>query len=111
MGCISGISGGIVVSVDAILGDNVNLSQCVPIGRANRGKRKEAARICNGVYIGPRAKIVGSVNIGGDIVIGANAVVSRDISSHAVAVGIPATVISFAGADCYVENRYEAKKP
>lgn len=38
-------------------------------------------------------KIFGSVNIGDNVTIGANAVVTKDIPSNSVAVGIPAKVI------------------
>lgn len=45
------------------------------------------------VRIAPGVKIVGGVRIGNDCVIGANAVVIRDIPEHSVAVGVPARVL------------------
>ena len=60
--------------------------------------------IGEGVYIGPGAAIVGAVRIGNGSAIGANAVVTCDLCENAVAVGIPATVISTEGSAGYVEH-------
>ena len=49
--------------------------------------------IGHGVWIGTCARIVGSVNIGDNAVIGAGALVIRDIPPNSIAVGVPARVI------------------
>lgn len=49
--------------------------------------------IGTGTWIGTNAVIVGSVRIGRNCVIGANAVVTKDIPDYSVAVGSPAKVI------------------
>lgn len=95
----------IVVSPEAIIGNNVNISQGVTIGHTSRGGRKGAAIIGDNVYIGPGAKIVGRVFIGNNVAIGANAVVTSDLPSDSVAVGIPAKIISSNGADEYILNK------
>jgi serine O-acetyltransferase len=92
----------IVISDQAVIGDNCNLSQDVTIGQANRGVRKGAAVIGNNVYIGPGAKIVGAVHVGHNVAIGANCVVTKDIPDNAVVVGVPGRVISFEGSKDYV---------
>lgn len=51
--------------------------------------------IGNDVWIGVGAKILMGVTIGDGAVIGANAVVTKDIPSNAIAVGIPARVIKY----------------
>jgi serine O-acetyltransferase len=79
--------GDIVISPDSIIGNNVNISQGVTIGKANRGTNKGAAIIGNEVYIGPGAKIVGKVMIGNNVAIGANAVVTHDIPDNATVGG------------------------
>lgn len=83
--------GGIIVSGDAVIGDDVVLRQGVTIGLAHTGKRG-APVIGNRVDIGAGAKILGAVTIGDDAVIGANAVVLQDVPSGALAVGVPAVV-------------------
>lgn len=47
------------------------------------------------VWIGSRAIVMGGVNIGHGAVIGAGAIVTKDIPDYAIAVGVPATVISY----------------
>lgn len=92
----------IVVSTKAKLGNNVNLSQNVTIGYASRGKNKGYPTIGNDVYIGPGAIIIGNIKIGNNVAIGANAVVTKDIPNNAVAVGVPANVVSFNGSTDYI---------
>lgn len=52
-------------------------------------------RICVGdyVYIGIQATIMPGVHIGNNCVIGAGAIVTRDIPDNSVAVGVPARVV------------------
>jgi serine O-acetyltransferase len=48
--------------------------------------------IGNNVDIGAGAKLLGRITIGDNVLIGANAVVIRDVPSNSIAVGVPATV-------------------
>jgi len=59
-------------------------------------------RIGNNVYIGFGAVILPGVTIGDNVVIGACALVSKDIPSNSVAVGVPARVIKTI--DQYIEK-------
>ena len=52
--------------------------------------------IGDGVWIGAGAKILDGVTIGDDAVIGAGAWFARDVPASAIAVGIPARVVSIA---------------
>lgn len=96
--------GNIVVGGGAIIGPNCNISQGVTIGRANRGRNKGFPIIGGNVYIGPGVKITGAVSIANNAAIGANAVVTKDIPENAVAVGIPAKVISLDGSKAYINR-------
>ncbi|MER3482961.1 MAG: serine acetyltransferase [Meiothermus sp.] len=101
--------GGIVVNENAIIGKNCNLSHGVTLGQTNRGKRQGSPVIGDNVYIGPGAKVIGHVRVGNNVAIGANCVVTSDIPDNAVVVGIPGRVISYDGAEGYVNNTdYEA---
>ncbi len=82
----------IVVSGDAILGDDVVLRNGVTIGLRHRGFRGSPC-IGNRVDIGTGAKLLGAITIGDDVVIGANAVVLCDIPANSIAVGVPARII------------------
>jgi serine O-acetyltransferase len=94
--------GCIFVAPDATIGDNCNLSHGVTIGRTYRGERAGVPNIGMNVYIGPGAKIIGKVLIGNNVAIGANCVVTKDISDNAVVVGMPGRVISYTGSDGYI---------
>jgi serine O-acetyltransferase len=95
--------GGIVVNEATQIGRNCNISQGVTIGQLNRGERKGVPVIGDGVYIGPGAAILGAITVGNGCAIGANAVVARSLCCNAVAVGIPAKIISMKGSAGYVD--------
>lgn len=97
--------GTIVVNGSAVIGDNVNISQGVTIGQANRGKRKGVPTIGNEVYIGPGAKVIGKITIGNNVAIGANAVVTDDVPDNACVAGVPAKIISMNGSTGYVNRK------
>lgn len=103
-GLYIGHFGGIIVSSRAVIGDNCNISQNVTVGVANRGKNKGYPTIGNNIYIGPGAKIFGSIKIGDNAAIGANCVVTKDIPNNAVVVGVPGKVISYEGSKGYVNR-------
>lgn len=83
--------GGIVVSGDSVIGDDVTLRHGVTLGLRRTGVAG-APVIGNGVDIGAGAKILGPVQIGDGAVIGANAVVLCDVPAGALAVGVPARI-------------------
>jgi serine O-acetyltransferase len=103
VGLYIGHPGNIHFNARSIVGRNCNISQGVTLGQANRGKHKGYPQIGDGVYIGPGAKIVGAVQVGNNVAIGANCVVTKDVPDNAVVVGVPGRVISWEGARDYVE--------
>jgi len=58
------------------------------------GDKLGVPRLGNDVYVGCGAKILGPVTIGDGAMIGANAVVLKDVPAGATAVGIPARIIT-----------------
>ncbi len=85
---------GIIISHYAKIGSNCTIYQQVTI---SQGGNETSATIGNNVIIGAGAKIIGNVKIGDNVKIGANAVVTKDIPSDSVAVGVPAVVIKKNG--------------
>jgi serine O-acetyltransferase len=83
--------GGIIISGDTQLGDDVVIRNGVTIGLRRTGVRG-APVIGDRVDIGTGAKILGSIRIGNDVAIGANAVVLQDVPDNCIAVGIPASI-------------------
>jgi serine O-acetyltransferase len=84
--------GGIVVSGDATFGDDVIIRNGVTVGLRHTGVRGSPI-IGNRVDIGAGAKLLGPIQIGDDVAIGANAVVIKDVPANSIAVGVPARII------------------
>lgn len=81
--------------VSGTIGHNVHVNQGVTIG-GNWGKIKGSRSlpvIGDNVWIMAGAKVLGPITIGSNVVIGANAVVLRDIPDNVVVAGVPARVI------------------
>ncbi len=102
-GLYIGHFGGVVIHGDTEIGENCNLSQGITIGVLNRGKSAGIPKIGNRVFIGPGAVILGKINIGNDVLVGANAVVTFDVPDNAVVAAQQAQIISTtAGSKGYV---------
>jgi serine O-acetyltransferase len=97
--------GEIIINEDVKIGENCNISQGVTIGVGGRGENSGCPIIGDRVFIGPGAKIFGKIKIGNDVAIGANAVVTKDLPDNAVAVGIPAKIISYKGSQDFIVYR------
>ncbi len=75
------------------IGDDVHLRQNTTLGVAHRGDaRWLKPTIGDRVDIGAGAVIVGNIHVGHDSVVGANAVVLKDVPPWSIAVGVPAVI-------------------
>ena len=83
--------GAIVISGDAVFGDDCILRNGVTVGLRNRNQRG-SPHLGNRVDIGAGAKLLGPIRIGNDVAIGANAVVLCDVPDNCIAVGVPAEI-------------------
>jgi serine O-acetyltransferase len=77
---------GIIIHSHTIIGHHVTIMQQVTLGGSRLGIN-EAPVIEDYVYIGAGAKVLGNVHIGHHAVVGANAVVTRDVPAGATVVG------------------------
>ena len=80
---------GIVIHPDAIIGPNCLIFQQVTIGANGKG----VPHLGGHVDVGAGAKVIGPIRIGHHAVIGANAVVTRDVPENRVAAGVPARLL------------------
>jgi serine O-acetyltransferase len=86
---------GTVIGAERI-GDNCTIMQGVTLGTSEPDMGFTLDRrpvVGNHVLIGAGAKIIGRIVIGDHARIGANAVVLRDVPAHALAVGVPASIV------------------
>lgn len=71
------------------IGHHFMINQQVTIGWGDDG----CPTIGNHVQVRAGAKVIGNIIIGDDVVIGANAVVTKDVPSHSMVVGVPGRII------------------
>jgi serine O-acetyltransferase len=81
-------AGPVVVHGSTIAGENLTLQPQITIGAHRDG----VPEIGDRVFIGPGARVLGGIHLGDEAVIGANAVVLRDVPQRHVATGVPAGV-------------------
>ena len=79
---------GIVIHSGTVLGIKTIVMQQVTMGGKYHEGTVGAPTLGNGCYIGAGAKILGAVVIGNQVIIGANAVVTKNIPDGAVVVGV-----------------------
>jgi serine O-acetyltransferase len=84
--------GCIVLNPECVIGKNCTLRQGVTIG--TRRTDHDVPVLGDEVDIGAGAKILGNIQIGNRVSIGANAVVLQDVPDDHAAVGVPARIVA-----------------
>lgn len=104
-GLFIGHLSGVVIGHGSKIGNYPSFHQGITIGGAGRGENHGSPTIGERVYFGSGAKIIGKINVGNNVMIGANAVVVKDIPENAVVVGVPAKTINYNGSEDFVHFR------
>ena len=100
--CTLGVADSLVIGPDCLIAEMVAIRDHdhrfdgpleVPI--REQGVTSTPVRIGSNVWLAGKVTVLKGVTIGDNAIIGANAVVTRDIPTNAVAVGIPARVIRY----------------
>jgi len=79
--------GGVIIGETTVIGDNCTIYQGVTLGGLTNDKVKRHPTLGNNVMVGSGAKLLGPINIGDNVKIGANEVVRTDIPANAIFVG------------------------
>lgn len=89
---VLGYSGlGTVIHARAVIGNRVTIGAGITIG--GKTPHYEVPVIEDDVDIGAGARILGPIRVGRGAVVGANAVVVKDVPAGAVVAGVPARII------------------
>jgi serine O-acetyltransferase len=88
---------GVVIGETAIIGDYCLIYQGVTLGGTGKETGKRHPTLGENVVIGGGAKVLGNIQIGNDVRIGAGSVVLRDVPSNCTVVGIPGRIVYRSG--------------
>jgi serine O-acetyltransferase len=91
IGCGMFIQHGFGSVINATIGDNCWINQQVTIGFNDESGCRPM--IGNNVRIAAGAKVLGGITVHDNVVIGANAVVVKDVPPNCVVVGVPAYIV------------------
>lgn len=91
---------GCVVNAKSKIGCRVIIGQNTTIGRSL--DPDDYPIIGDDVYISAGARIIGRIHVGNNVIIGANAVVNKDVNDNCIVAGVPAKVIR--RIDCSIWN-------
>jgi len=97
---------GVVIGETSEIGDNVTIYHSVTLGGISPSINSEEQRdvkrhptLKDNVVVGSGAQVLGSIVVGKNSKIGANAVVTKDVPENAVMVGIPAKNVGTTTGD------------
>jgi len=86
--------GCIVIHGASVLGDDCLIRHGVTLGNTGYDDPFGAPTLGSRVQIGAGAKLLGRITVGDDAIIGANAVVIRDVPAQGIVGGVPARTLS-----------------
>lgn len=83
---------GVVIGETAIVGDRAVIYQGVTLGGTGKETGKRHPTLGTNVVVGAGAKVLGNIQIGDNVRIGAASVVLRDVPSDSTVVGVPGRI-------------------
>ncbi len=102
---------GVVVGETAIVGSDVTLYQGVTLGGTGKGHGKRHPTVCDGVFIGNNANVLGNITIGENSRVGAGSVVLSDVPPNSTVVGVPAHIVYRNGQRVLITDPHDVKDP
>ncbi|MGD0739381.1 MAG: serine O-acetyltransferase [Terracidiphilus sp.] len=102
---------GVVIGETAIVGSDVTMYQGVTLGGTGKGHGKRHPTICDGVFIGNNANILGNITVGENSRVGAGSVVLSDVPPNSTVVGVPAHIVYHNGERVLITDPHDIKDP
>jgi serine O-acetyltransferase len=102
---------GVVIGETAIVGDDVTMYQGVTLGGTGKQHGKRHPTICNNVFIGNNANVLGNITIGENSRVGAGSVVLADVPPNSTVVGVPAHIVYRNGERLLITDPHDIKDP
>ncbi|MGD1857460.1 MAG: serine O-acetyltransferase [Leptolyngbyaceae cyanobacterium] len=84
---------GVVIGETAIVGDYSLIYQGVTLGGTGKETGKRHPTVGTQVVIGAGAKVLGNIQLGNNVRVGAGSVVLRDVPSDCTVVGVPGRIV------------------
>ena len=102
---------GVVIGETAIVGSDVTMYQGVTLGGTGKGHGKRHPTICDNVFIGNNANILGDLTVGENSRVGAGSVVLSDVPPNSTVVGVPAHIVYRNGERVLLTDPHDIKDP
>jgi serine O-acetyltransferase len=102
---------GVVIGETAIVGSDVTMYQGVTLGGTGKGHGKRHPTVCDGVFIGNNANVLGNITVGENSRVGAGSVVLSDVPPNSTVVGVPAHIVYHNGQRVLITDPHEVKDP
>lgn len=102
---------GVVIGETAVVGDDVTLYQGVTLGGTGKERGKRHPTLCDRVFVGNNANILGDITIGENSRVGAGSVVLQDVPPNSTVVGVPAHIIYREGQRVLITDPRDVKDP
>jgi serine O-acetyltransferase len=102
---------GVVIGETAIVGDDVTMYQGVTLGGTGKQHGKRHPTVCDGVFIGNNANLLGNITVGENSRVGAGSVVLADVPPNSTVVGVPAHIVYRNGQRVLITDPHEVKDP
>lgn len=84
---------GVVIGETTEIGDDCLLYQGVTLGGTSSKAEKRHPTLGRGVVVGAGAKVLGAINLGNHVKVGAGSVVVNDVPEHSTVVGVPGRIV------------------
>src|SRR5580658_6479208 len=102
---------GVVIGETSIVASDVTIYQGVTLGGTGKGHGKRHPTICDGVFIGKNANVLGNITVGENSRVGAGSVVLTDVPPNSTVVGVPAHIVYHDGQRVLITDPHDVKDP